>query len=46
VLAGDSERLLVALPDLLGRHSLLEAVVARQQQIVNLLARLCFVHRA
>ena len=39
VLAGDRERLLVALPDLLGRDALLQAVVARQQQIVDLLAR-------
>jgi hypothetical protein len=46
VLACDRERLLVALPDLLGRDSLLQAVVAGQQEIVDLLACLCFVHIA
>jgi len=44
VLARDRERLLVALPDLLGGHSLLQAVVARQKQVVDLLASFRFVH--
>jgi hypothetical protein len=44
VLARHRERLLVALPDLLGGDALLQAVVARQEQIVDLLARFRFVH--
>jgi CheY-like chemotaxis protein len=41
VLARDGERLLVALPHLLVRHPLLQAVVTRDEQVVNLLAGLC-----
>jgi hypothetical protein len=37
-LARDGQRLLVALTDLLGRHALLQAVVAGQEQMVDLLA--------
>ena len=44
VLAGDRERLLVALADLLRRHALLEPVVARQEQIVDLAPGLVGVH--
>jgi hypothetical protein len=35
VLACHRERLLVALADLLGLHALLQAVVARDEQVVN-----------
>ena len=38
------ERLLVALADLLDRDALLEPVVAGQEQVVDLLARLSLVH--
>jgi hypothetical protein len=34
----DCERLFVALPNLVGLHSLLQAVVAGQEQVVDLLA--------
>ncbi len=44
MLACNRERLLVALPDLLGGNALLQAVVARQQEIVSLLACFGFVH--
>jgi hypothetical protein len=37
VLAGDRQRLLVARADLVDRDALLEAVVARQEQVVDLL---------
>jgi hypothetical protein len=37
VLAGDGERLLVALPDLLGGDALFQTVVAGQEQVVDLL---------
>ena len=40
MLAGDGERLLVALTDLLGGDALLEPVVARQDQIMDFLPRL------
>jgi hypothetical protein len=39
VLARDRECLLVALPDLLGGNALLEAVVAGEQQVVDLRSR-------
>src|SRR5581483_5960026 len=45
VLARDRERPLVALPDLLDRHALLQPVVARPEQVVDLRARLVLVHR-
>src|SRR5581483_8073119 len=45
VLARDRERPLVALPDLLDRHALLQPVVARHEQVVDLRARLVLVHR-
>ena len=44
MLAGDGERLLVALTDLLGGDALLEPVVARQDQIMDFLPRLVGVH--
>jgi hypothetical protein len=44
VLAGERECLLVALADLLRRHALLEAVVARQEQVMNLLPGFPRVH--
>src|SRR4051794_36291400 len=40
----DRQRLLVALPDLLGRNALLQAVVAGQEQVVDLLARCRLIH--
>ncbi|HZP71973.1 MAG TPA: hypothetical protein VFA97_01210 [Gaiellaceae bacterium] len=43
MLTRDGERLLVALPDLLGRDALLQTVVARQQQVVHLFACGLFV---
>jgi preprotein translocase subunit SecG len=45
VLAGDRERLLVALADLLCGDSLLEPVVSGQEQVVDLLPGLVGVHR-
>ena len=45
MLAGDRERLLVALADLLGGDALLQPVVAGQEQVVDLLPCLVLVHR-
>jgi hypothetical protein len=46
VLARDRECLFVALPDLLGGDSLLEAIVPCQEEMVDLLARFGLVHFA
>jgi len=46
MLAGKRERVLVVLADLLGRNALLQPVVARQEQVVDLLAGFVGVHPA
>src|SRR5205814_2018876 len=44
VLPGQRERVLVVRADLVGRDALLQPVVAGQEQVVDLLARLADIH--